>query len=132
MSAESPALRFRGLWLLIGYGLIALIVYLSLTSEPIDLETGLPYQDKLFHMLAYFTLTAWFVQIFHTRRQLNRWAIAFVCLGLSMEYVQSFEPTRYAEFGDMLANTIGVMLGYVLSATPLKYLLMRVEGFIRG
>ena len=132
MAAENPALRFRGLWLLIGYGLIALIVYLSVTSDPPDINTGLPYQDKLFHMLAYFTLTAWFVQIFHARRHLNRWAIAFICLGLSMEYVQSFEPTRSTEFADMIANTIGVTLGYALSATPLKHVLIRFEGFIRG
>jgi VanZ family protein len=132
MHAVNPALRFRALWLAIGYGLIALIVYLSLTSDPVDLDTGLPYQDKLFHMLAYFTVTAWFVQIFHARRHLNRWAIAFLCLGLSMEFVQSFEPTRTAEFADMLANTIGVTLGYALSATPLKYVLIRIERFIRG
>jgi len=132
MHAVNPSLQFRAVWLAIGYGLIALIVYLSLTSQPIDLETGLPYQDKLFHMLAYFTLTAWFVQIFHARRHLNLWAIAFLCLGLSMEFVQSFEPTRSAEFADMLANAIGVTLGYALSATPLKYVLIRIEGFIRG
>ena len=130
MLMENPALRFRGLWLLIGYSLIALIVYLSVTSDPVDLDTGLPFQDKLFHMLAYFTLTAWFVQIYHVKRQLNGWAIAFICLGLSMEYVQSFEPTRQADFADMIANAIGVTLGYALSATPLRYVLVRIESYM--
>lgn len=132
MATAYPALRFRRLWLTIGYGLIALVIYTSVTSDPIEIETGLPYQDKLFHMCAYLTLTAWFVQIFHTRRHLNRWAIAFICLGLSMEYVQSFEPARYAEFADILANTIGVTLGYALSATPLRNVLLRLENLLQG
>jgi hypothetical protein len=32
----------------------------------------------------------------------------------------------------MIANAIGVTLGYALSATPLRYVLVRVEGLIRG
>jgi VanZ family protein len=126
------ALKYRTLWLLIGYGLIALVVYLSVTSNPIRIHTGIPYQDKLFHMLAYFTVTGWFVQLIASRRQLLGWAIVFVLMGLMLEYIQSFEPRRQAEFADMAANTIGVTLGYALSATPLKNTLVHIESWLRS
>ena len=44
-----PDLKLRFLWLTIGYELVALVVYLSLTSSPVDLELSFPYQDKVFH-----------------------------------------------------------------------------------
>lgn len=129
---QESELRFGRLWLLIGYGLIALIVYLSVTSSPVEVDTGLPYQDKLFHMLAYFTLTGWFVQLYPSRRHINVWALVFVLMGLLLEYVQSFDPQRTAEFADMIANTIGVTLGYALSATPLRSALIRIEDYLQG
>ena len=65
-------LRYRPLWLTVGYGLIVLIIYLSLTSDPVSFDIDLPYTDKLEHMLAYFTLTAWFVQLYQL--------LAFSCI----------------------------------------------------
>ncbi|MBE9563646.1 MAG: hypothetical protein IMF17_00270, partial [Proteobacteria bacterium] len=70
-----PDLRLRFLWLAIGYGLVVLVVYLSLTSQPVDLELNVPYEDKFFHALAYFTLMAWFSQIYHDRFQRNMIAV---------------------------------------------------------
>ncbi len=66
-----PDLKLRFLWLTIGYGLVATVVFLSLTSNPVDLELNFPYQDKAFHAFAYFTLMAWFSQIYHDRFQRN-------------------------------------------------------------
>ena len=82
MKAENPELRYRKLWLIIGYMLIALVIFLSLTSSPVRINTHLPYQDKLFHALAYFSLTFWFMQIYHIRHHVFRWIMFFLCLGL--------------------------------------------------
>jgi hypothetical protein len=43
--AESPDLKFRFLWLIIGYVLVAVVTFLSLTSDPID--TGLQFPHGL-------------------------------------------------------------------------------------
>jgi VanZ family protein len=130
MQAANPELRFKWLWLLIGYGSIVLVVYLSLTSDPIELDAGFLHQDKLMHMLAYFLLAFWFVQIYHVRQHVIFWLAFFLCLGLLMEYLQGLGTARYSEAGDMVANTLGVLIALVLSKTRLRYMLVGFERFI--
>jgi len=130
MKDVNPELRYRKLWLIIGYLLIVLVVFLSLTSSPVEIDTGLPYQDKLFHTIAYFLLTFWFMQIFHIRHHVVRWMIFFLCLGLLLEYLQGFDPNRYSEIGDMAANALGVVVAVALARTPLRYTLVRLEQYL--
>jgi len=122
-----PDLKLRFLWLTIGYALVALVVFLSLTSSPVDLELEFPYEDKFFHALAYFTLMAWFSQIYHDRFQRNMIAVVFVFMGVMLEYLQSFDSNRYFEFADMIANSIGVALGFAIALTGAKNILLRIE-----
>lgn len=122
-----PVLKLRVLWLFIGFALIALVLYLSLTSNPVAMAGMFRYEDKLYHALAYFTLMAWFSQLYHQAAQRIIIALLFVFMGLMVEYLQSLNPDRYAEFGDMVANVTGVMLGFVLTQTAAKNILLRVE-----
>ncbi len=126
----APDLKLRLLWLSIGYGLVALVVFLSLTSSPVDMETGLPYEDKVFHAFAYFILMAWFSQIYHDKFQRNMIAVIFVFMGMTLEYLQSFDANRYSEFADMIANATGVALGFSIALTGAKNILLRVEKVI--
>jgi len=130
MEMMNPELRYRKLWLIVGYLLIALVVYLSLTSSPVQIHTNLPYQDKLLHALAYFSLTFWFMQIYHIRHYVFRWVIFFLCLGLLLEYMQSFDSRRYSEVGDMAANALGVAAALALSRTRVRFMLVRFERYI--
>ena len=127
MEKQNPDLRYRKLWLTIGYTMIAVVIYLSLTSSPVQIDADLPYQDKIFHALAYFVLTFWFMQIYHVRHYVIRWIIFFLCLGLMLEYLQGFDPQRYSEVGDMVANVLGIILAAGLSMTPLRHTLSRFE-----
>ena len=122
-----PDLKLRFLWLTIGYGLVALVVFLSLTSCPVDMEMDLPYEDKVFHAFAYFILMAWFSQIYHDKFQRNMIAVIFVFMGMTLEYLQSFDANRYSEFADMSANIIGIALGFSLALTDAKNTLLRIE-----
>lgn len=131
MTLQNPDLRYRKLWLVVGYIMVMLVIYLSLTSRPVDIDTSLPYQDKLFHALAYFVLTFWFMQIYHIRNHVLQWVVFFLCLGLLLEYLQGFDPNRYSEVGDMIANTLGVVAGVALSMTPLRYMLVKLERYMR-
>jgi VanZ family protein len=126
-----PYLKFRFIWLFIGYLLISLVVYLSLTSNPVDVEPSFPYEDKFFHCLAYFVLMAWFAQIYHHNLQRNMIALAFVIMGVALEYLQSFDPARMSEFADMVANSTGVILGLMLALTKAKFTLLNFERWIR-
>ena len=123
----SPDLKFRLLWLIIGYALVAMVTYLSLTSNPIDTGLQFPYEDKLFHALAYCTLMAWFAQIYHGRVQRYLIAMVFIVMGCSFEYLQSLDVHRYAEFADIVANVFGVLVGFSLTLTEVKNTLVKIE-----
>jgi VanZ family protein len=125
-----PDLKLRFLWLTIGYGLVAAVVFLSLTSNPIDMEMNFPYKDKVFHAFAYFTLMAWFSQIYHDRFQRNMIAVVFVFMGMTLEYLQGFDANRYFEFADMFANSIGVALGFSIALSGAKNILLNIEKVI--
>ncbi len=125
-----PDLKLRFLWLTIGYALVATVVFLSLTSAPVELEMEIPYQDKFFHAIAYFTLMAWFSQIYHDRFQRNMIAMVFVFMGVMIEYLQGFDPNRYFEVADMVANSIGVALGFAVALSGAKNILLRLEKII--
>jgi VanZ family protein len=127
----SPELRLRLLWLSIGYLLVATVLYLSLTSKlPIEIGGLFDYEDKLYHAVAYFILMAWFAQIYHQSNQRIIIALIFTVMGLMVEYLQSLNPARYAEFGDMIANAAGVILGFSLTLSSAKNILQRVEKII--
>ncbi len=126
-----PKLKLRLLWLSIGYMLVALVVYLSLTSHPVEVDIEIDYLDKIFHTLAYFSLMFWFTQIYHDKFWRYSYAIFFVLLGIGMEYLQSFDPERFYEFADMLANTAGVVLALLLASTPAKNILLQIDNRLK-
>lgn len=131
MQELNPDLRYRTLWLGVGYLLVAIIIYLSLTSAPVELDLGFPYQDKFFHVLAYFSLMGWFTQIYHVQMQRVAYAISFILMGVLLEYIQSFDPARYYETEDMIANTLGIAIAVLLGKrTTFKYFLVKFERLI--
>jgi VanZ family protein len=126
-----PDLKLSFLWLSLGCVMVALVVYLSLTSSPVDTGLSFPYQDKVFHAFDYFVLMTWFAQIYHGRLQRNVIAVMLVIMGVMLEYLQSFDPNRYYEYADMLANSTGVVLGLLVTLTWVKNCLIRFEKLIR-
>jgi len=122
-----PELKLRFLWIATGYVLVVLVVFLSLTSNPVDTGLSFPYEDKLYHAFAYFTLMFWFSQIYHDSFQRNMIAVVFIFMGFTLEYLQSFDPKRFAELGDMVANTAGVVLGLLMALSGAKNILLKIE-----
>ena len=70
------------------------------------------------------------MQIYHIRHYVFRWVIFFLCLGLLLEYMQSFDSRRYSEVGDMAANALGVAAALALSRTRVRFMLVRFERYI--
>jgi len=131
MPELNPELRYFKLWLAVGYALMVFIIYMSLTSSPIEIDLDYPYQDKFFHALAYFSLMGWFAQMFHVQSQRVAFAVAFILMGVILEYMQSFDPARYYETEDMIANTLGVAIAVFLSKrTSFKFLLVKIDRLI--
>lgn len=110
----------------LGFSLLVLIIYLSLTSNPINV-VHIKYSDKLGHFVAYLTLMVWFGQLYIRRSQLASLAILFVGLGVGLEILQGLMGHRFFEIADMAANSIGVLVGWWLSDNLLSGLLLKVE-----
>ena len=93
-----------------GWGWAAAIVWLSLTPTPpgMDVEHG----DKLGHLAAYGVLMFWFSQLYLQGATRVACAAGFIAMGIALEFVQGLLGYRSYELLDMLANTLGVLLGW--------------------
>ena len=120
-----PDLKKRRLWLGVGFGLLLVIVFMSLTST-----TYVPMPgniDKLYHASAYAVLMGWWLQLFRNALTRVLLALCFIAIGVGIEFLQSFHPLRYFDVGDMLANTAGVVISFGLGWTAFERLLYRFE-----
>ena len=118
-------LRYRKLWLTLGFCLLLLIGYKSL--EPIQIVVeGFDHADLVLHFLAYFVLTAWFQQL-HTRQSLLLIAIAITLYSGALEIAQSYVPVRKTNWSDFLTNLSGILLATFLSNTSFRRTLKSFE-----
>ncbi|MEO8061096.1 MAG: VanZ family protein [Burkholderiales bacterium] len=105
---NSPAAMWRWRWLLAGLALV--VSWLALSPAPPDgLDTG---WDKLNHASAFASLAVVAVFAFPRSRR-NLWLLlaGLLCFGAAIEIAQSFTPTRDAEWGDLLADAVGMAAG---------------------
>jgi VanZ family protein len=109
-------LKLRPLWVTGAWCVLVSIVVLSVMPSPpsADFESG----DKVGHLLAYGVLMSWFASLYPARRPLL--AIAFIGLGVALEFVQGALGYRTFEIADMVANTVGVLLGWAATAIACK------------
>ena len=124
-----PALRAfhrPRVWLAVwAFGWVLCVVLSLVSPVAIDAPSG---SDKFGHLLAYFVLAAWAVQLFATWRAQALAAAALVALGIALELAQAgFTTDRLAEPADALADTLGVLLGLATAATPLATALQRLD-----
>ncbi|TMH62130.1 MAG: VanZ family protein [Betaproteobacteria bacterium] len=105
----------RRVWCAIGIGLVMLVIWLSLTRQPIEIPVE--HGDKLGHFVAYGTLMFWFAQLDARHRIRLYYAIGFCALGVALEFAQRLTGYRSFEVADMGANAVGVLLGWI-SAPP--------------
>ena len=119
--------RARKLWLVFGWLLILLVIYLSLA--PIAIEVPVEEGDKLGHVAAYAALMFWFANLYESSNRRSMLAIGFVALGVALEFAQGWTGYRNFEVADMVANALGVAVGWVLAPPRLPNILRRIESF---
>ncbi len=119
-------LQYRQLWWTGGWGLVALVAYLSLMPNP-----PVPFQfhmvDKVEHGLAYAALSWWFCQLYVSPKSRLLLCVALVGYGALIEILQGMTGYRYFEYADMLADSIGVLLGWWLARTALGRAFVWIE-----
>lgn len=125
----SPA-KLNHYWQAAGWLGIGLIVYLSLAPAPP--QFGVENEDKLSHLAAYGLATLWFAQIYTGLRQRIWLAVGVVALGIALEYAQRATGYRSFEIADMIADGLGVAIGWLLAPPRLPNLLSWAEKRITG
>nr|WP_316644107.1 VanZ family protein [uncultured Roseateles sp.] len=94
--------------------LTLVVLYLALSpSPPRQIDTG---WDKSNHALAFASLmvSGFFGYASSRARLLGLW-LALLALGAGIEIVQLYVPNRSGEWLDLLADTVGLLLGCLLA-----------------
>jgi VanZ family protein len=123
---NSRVLHFRTYWLLLGWSMVVASFYLSLVPSPPKMITGL-FSDKVLHALGYFILMLWFSQIYQSFWHRFWLVLGFVGMGVAIEYLQGMGGYRMFEYADMLADTVGVLLAWLVSTFGVGHVLHWTE-----
>jgi VanZ family protein len=100
--------------------MVVSVTVLSLIPIDVDLSEG---RDKGAHFIAYGSMTFWFAMLVRGRLRQAGIALAFVAMGVAIEFLQRMTDYRTFEVADMAANAIGAGLGWALAQTPLRHAL---------
>lgn len=93
---------------------MAAVMVLSLMPTAVQLpSTG---WDKSNHLLA-FVVLGWLGMLAFPGRPMAV-LLGLLAYGGLIEVLQSFTPSRFAEWGDLLADGLGLLLGTGLAALP--------------
>ena len=120
-------LRHRNAWLALWLlAVAALIVVCLLPSRDLP---KLHVSDKIEHALAFALLAGSAVQLFERWRALLLVGLGLLALGIGIEFAQAlFTTTRAMEAADVVADSIGIVVGLSVAITPLRDLLLRIAG----
>lgn len=119
-------LGYRSAWLVGGWCLVALVAYLSLMPNPPE-----PFQfhmvDKVEHGIAYAGMSWWFCQIYQSVKSRFWVCAALLAYGVLIEILQGMTGYRYFEYADMLADSIGVVVGWLSARSALGRVFVLIE-----
>ena len=111
---STHATRIRQVWLFTGWGLVLLVIYLSVTPAPIPATMALG--DKFGHVFAYAVLMYWFASLYEAPGQRAALAGGLIAMGIALEFVQLWTGYRSFEVTDMAAGTVGVIAGWIVAS----------------
>jgi len=115
-------LKLIRLWYLLGAMMLLGVGALSLLPLP-DVGVG----DKFSHVVTYVFLGGWFGLLAANRRILCWTVVGLMAYGILLEFLQGMTTYRYAEWGDVLANGSGILIGITVYLTPLSRVLALVD-----
>lgn len=126
-SAASKPVRLRliGVWYQLGALMLLVVGAASLLPTP-----QVAVNDKLGHLFVYGILAAWFGLLCDRRVALLWTGLGLLAYGILIELLQSMTSFRFAEWGDVLANLIGISIGLLAYFTPLRRVLATVDALL--
>jgi len=121
-------LHFLRTWLSIGLFLISSVFYLCLRDIHLT-PTNIPSFDKLLHLTCYFLLSYYFSNIV-IKKNFLKTTIPLIIMGILIEFLQRETGYRSFEYNDMVANTIGCLMGFTISRYIYADLLVHIEKYV--
>lgn len=103
---------FKDNFFIVALGITISIAYLSLMKMP-KVEVNISNIDKFYHSFAYFTLSfCWLFSFYKKPKLKNIIVISCIIYGIVIEVLQdTLTMYRTGDFRDVLANTVGIVLG---------------------
>ena len=93
-----------------------LLAWFSLTPGT-ESKPGFPHSDKLMHLGAYFLFVLLCLPMMRPDSRIAGFVLPIILFGALLEIGQALVPLRYTSLWDVLANSLGALLG---SLTVLK------------
>jgi len=109
-------------WHLSAYSLAAVAIYLSLTPSLYlqEILEHISLGENLAHFVLYLALMCLFTKVYFHRIGLIKIGLALMAFSISIEFLQELSPYRGFELEDILSNSIGVFVGFLLSISWTK------------
>jgi VanZ family protein len=123
-------INIRKIWLIVGIAIIAFLWLVSLMPAPPYI--GMPNEDKYAHLISYGGTMWWWAQLWPPWKKRLLLAVLLALMGVAIEFAQGATSWRSFDVMDMLANSIGVLVGWVVAMTPLGKLLEVIEKWQRA
>ncbi len=114
----SYRIRVGSRWVAVGWA----VAIVASSFVPWDYAIGSGLGDKLGHMAAYALLTCSAALGWRDRMQLPIILLAVLTYGATIEALQAWVPGRIADWGDLLANTIGTIAGAGMAVVAARYM----------
>lgn len=119
---NSPRLWWAIAWLLLAAVVIASLVHLPAPNVP--LPQGF---DKYEHIAAYAVLSGYFGQLLRGPHWHFNALLGLFYLGALLEVLQGMTAYRSMDSLDQVANTFGLMLGWLACRTPLGEIVQAID-----
>ena len=107
---QTTPIPYRLLFQILFYSVLALGMYLGMRAEQPPTPIKFNGIDSVYHAGGLFVCTLLSYLAHPQWRWWWRGAFMFA-VGVAVEYVQSFHPTRTADIHDIYANSVGVAIG---------------------
>jgi membrane associated rhomboid family serine protease len=112
---DRQGLSLIRLWYACGAAMLFAVAFVSLMPAP-----AIGVSDKLSHLLTYTLLSGWFCLLARRRTALAGSIVGLIAYGMMIEVLQGLTGYRYAEWGDVIANGAGCLLGALGYLRPLR------------
>lgn len=112
------SLRFRRFWIVTSWTVVIAAFIVCLV--PSSMLAPVSLSDKSEHGLGYTALTLWFCGLYpsHSYRRI---ALSLVGMGILIEILQGLMNLgRHAELLDVVADSVGIVLGLLLAKAGLR------------